>query len=66
MDKAIQIRRNRKITDVLRDMNVGESVVLKGAGDSVKTIAYRMGKEGFKFSITKKGVTNGLRVERVG
>ena len=66
MDKTIQIRRNKKITDALRDMRVGDSVIFKGSGDSVKAIAYRMVREGFKFSITKKGVNNGLKIERIG
>ena len=65
MEKTIQIRKNKKITDALRGIAVGESMVFKGAGDSVRTIAYRMGKEGYKFSITKRGITNGLKIERV-
>ena len=66
MDKTIQIRRNKKITDALREMTVGDSLILKGSSDSVKAIAYRMVKEGFKFSITKKGINNGLKIERIG
>lgn len=66
MDKTIQIRRNKKVTDALREMRVGDSVIFKGSGDSVKAIAYRMVREGFKFSITKKGVNNGLKIERIG
>ena len=66
MDRTIQIRRNKKITESLRELAVGESLILKGAGDSVRTIAYRMAREGYRFSLSKKGVANGFKIDRIG
>ena len=62
---TIQIRKNRKITDILRGMDVGEVISIKGSKDSVKQIAYRLGKEGMRFRTSVKGINNGIKIERV-
>ena len=64
--KAIQIRKSKNITDILRGMDVGEIIAIKGSRDSAKQIAYRLSKEGMKFSTSVKGITNGIKIERVG
>lgn len=61
----IQIRRNKKVTDVLRNLPVGESVVLKGTTESARNMASRLSRERPKFTTTSKGITNGIKVERV-
>lgn len=63
--RAIQIRKNRKITDILRGMDVGEVISFNGSRDSVKQIASRLRKEGLRFSTSVKDMKNGLKVERV-
>lgn len=63
--RAIQIRKNKRITDILRGMDVGEIISIKGSKDSVKQIAYRLGKEGMRFSTSVKGINNGIKIERV-
>ena len=63
--KAIRIRKSKNITDILRGMDVGETISIKGPRDSVKQIAYRLGKEGMKFSTSVKGISNGIKIERV-
>lgn len=63
---TIQIRKNRKITDILRGMDVGEVISIKGSKDSVKQIASRLKKEGLIFTTSAKDIKNGLKIERVG
>lgn len=63
--KAIQIRKSKNITDILRGMDVGEIISIKGSRDSAKNIAYRLGKDGMKFRTSVKGISNGIKIERV-
>ena len=63
--RAIQIRKNKRITDILRGMDVGEIISIKGRNDSVKQIAFRLKKEGMRFSTSVKGMSNGIKIERV-
>lgn len=63
--KAIQIRKSKNITDILRGMDVGEIISIKGRNDSVKQIALRLKKEGMRFSTSVKGMSNGIKIERV-
>lgn len=63
--RAIQIRKNKKITDILRGMDVGEVIFIKGSKDSVKQIASRLKKEGLIFSTSAKDIKNGLKIERI-
>lgn len=63
--KAIQIRKSKNITDILRGMDVGEIISIKGRKDSVKQIASRLRSEGMKFSTSVKGISNGVKIERV-
>lgn len=64
--RAIQIRKSKKITDILRGMDVGEVISIKGSKDSVKQIASRLKKEGLIFTTSAKDIKNGLKIERVG
>lgn len=63
--KTIRIRKNKNITDILRGMDVGEVISIKGNRDSVKQIASRLKGEGMKFSASVKGISNGVKIERV-
>lgn len=63
--RAIQIRKSKKITDILRGMDVGEVISIKGSKDSVRQIACRLGKDGMKFCTSTKGINNGIKIERV-
>ena len=63
--RAIQIRKNKNITDILRGMDVGEIISIKGRRDSVKQIASRLKNEGMRFSTSVKGISNGVKIERV-
>ena len=63
----VRIRKNRNITDTLRNLPIGESVVFKGATDSLRQIASRLAKEeGLRFTTSKKGFTNSIKIERIG
>ena len=63
----VRIRKKRNITDMLRNLPVGESIVFKGAVDSPKQIASRLAKdEGLRFTTSKKGFTNSIKIERIG
>lgn len=63
--KTIRIRKSKNITDILRGMEVGEVIFIKGRNDSVKQIAFRLKKEGMRFSTSVKGMSNGIKIERV-
>ena len=62
----VSIRRNKKVTQILRNLPVGESVVLKGTTESARQMASRLSREGFRFRTSVKGITNGIKIERVG
>lgn len=63
--KTIRIRKSKNITEILRGMAVGEVISIKWQRDSVKQIANRLKNEGMKFSTSVKGISNGVKIERV-
>lgn len=63
--RTIRIRKSKNITEILRGMAVGEVISIKWQRDSVKQIANRLKNEGMKFSTSVKGISNGIKIERV-
>lgn len=62
---TIKLRKNKGITEVLREMSVGDCVTFSNSKDSVKQIAYRLSKIGYVFTTSVRGQGKGIKVERV-